>query len=455
MKLMKLLGHIGMVAFVSACGASAPVKDSNLDGHYENATAAEMNAFIGQQSVVPEYAPVNKVIVGLPVLTVYRQEALIEEIFKAGVDQVLISHSARNRNLTTEDGIFNRLAERLEGVQTRDSTGMTTRTNRIKDIMLVSHNTRGFSNRDEITTWARDWAPLGAAITSGSSAGNMRLLDFNYYYHRQLDDYSSQAYAEAKSLDRVSVPVYNEGGNFMNDDDGVCLMTERVVEANNARNAYFPEDQVYSQGQIKDFYRDFAGCKGVTIFERMPYEGTGHIDMWSKLLDNNTIMIGEYRENTLDTISHVVERNGQRVRVALQGFEEEFNAASAIQRFLEEQARKIEFEGVDITDANGFKTKKFYKIVRVPMPAPSETSDGSLVFRSYTNSLFVNGSAIVPQYLSGYGSIYPDQSLRAAYEAEVTSVYRAAGYRVAFVPTDNLIRSGGAVHCVTMQLPKL
>ncbi|MCX6131454.1 MAG: hypothetical protein NTX25_20630 [Proteobacteria bacterium] len=47
----------------------------------------------------------------------------------------------------------------------------------------------------------------------------------------------------------------------------------------------------------------------------------------------------------------------------------------------------------------------------------------------------------------------PDQSMTASYEAAVRKVYKEAGYKVVFIPSDRLIVSGGAVYCATMQLP--
>ncbi|NRA65625.1 MAG: agmatine deiminase family protein [Pseudobacteriovorax sp.] len=113
--------------------------------------------------------------------------------------------------------------------------------------------------------------------------------------------------------------------------------------------------------------------------------------------------------------------------------------ALQVQKYLNDRADEIAALGFDV--------------VRVPMPSP--IAGRLVVMRSYTNSLLANGTAIVPRYVKpalGLGT-YQDLELIEAYEADVTLAYEAAGYRVVFVNSDQLIAAGGAVHCVTMQLP--
>ena len=48
---------------VTSCGSEST---SNLEGHYENTTAAEMQKYIGQQVVSSEWAPSRSVIIAQP-----------------------------------------------------------------------------------------------------------------------------------------------------------------------------------------------------------------------------------------------------------------------------------------------------------------------------------------------------------------------------------------------------
>ena len=77
--------------------------------------------------------------------------------------------------------------------------------------------------------------------------------------------------------------------------------------------------------------------------------------------------------------------------------------ALRIQEFLDTRAQ-------DISDLG-------YNVVRIPMPVPSAD-----LYRSYTNSLLLNGTAIIPQYVSNRGSSYPDQQLLKSYESQVVAL---------------------------------
>jgi agmatine/peptidylarginine deiminase len=370
-----------------ACGQSSV--PSAVDGHYENSSPAETEPFKGQQRVPAEYAPSQGVVVSYTLVSSYGREDLIKAMIDAGSSKIWML-IPRGSSLTLQSSSFSRL---------RSLLGPD-----IEKVQLVPQKDSG-----TLTVWARDWAPLGALGTQ-----SVRLLDLNYYPSRPADDATSRALADATGLPRVSVPVYNEGGNFMTNQQGYCLMTSRVTDANS--DVFKNGDLVLDAQEISRYYKDFAGCRQVKIFPRMPTERTGHIDMWAKFLDDKTVIVNELREETLATA------RGASARAF----------AERIRDFLEARANEIEALG--------------FRVVRIPMPLPS-----SGYFRSYTNSLALNGTAIVPQYLSRAD----DSSFREEYEREVTEAYEASGYQVSFIPSDNLISAGGAVHCVTMQIPSL
>ncbi|MDD1421229.1 agmatine deiminase family protein [Dolichospermum sp. ST_sed1] len=383
---------------LNSCG-NQQKQTSKLDGHYENSSAELMSPYANTQVAAAEYEPVGKVVLSLPIIINYGREDLIAEILKSNVDEVVI-HVPQSFNETTGGNTFAKL---------RNMVGAD-----ISKVKLVkAKNIDG-----TVSVWARDWSPQGAF----NANNELVLLDFNYYARRQTDDFSTQILSQTYGYNRVSIPVYNEGGNFMNNEDGHCMMTTRVTDAN--KIAELPGDMILNAAQIKQYYKTYAGCKEVTIFPRMPNEGTGHIDMWAKFLDNKTILVNELRPQTLNLIT---DNNQKQIAIK-------------IRDFLEARAAEIKAMG--------------YTMIRVPMPAP-EVLSGSTVIRSYSNALTTNGRAILTQYktLAGIRQ-YTDASLLSSYEAEVEAAYQNAGYQTAYINSDQLIANGGAVHCVTMQLPK-
>ncbi len=382
------LSLLTLTLVTTACGSGAK---SKLDGHYEEATASSMSAYRGQQVVPAEYAKADGVIVSSELMASYGREDLVKAILDAGAKKVWVTVN-RGSGESVQSPTFSRLRQIL---------GTS-----ISKVSVVEQKDAG-----QVTVWARDWSPLGA-ITADNE---LRLLDFNYYPRRPADDATSRSFAGFTGIPRVSVPVYNEGGNFMNNQRGECMMTTRVTDAN--AEVFKTGDMVFDAEDIKQYYGEFAGCARTYIFPRMPTEGTGHIDMWGKFLDDDTVIVGQISDETLSYAS-----SSNR------------SLTLRIQEFLDARA-------ADIADLG-------YNVVRIPMPVPSAN-----LFRSYTNSLLLNGTAIIPQYLSAQGGSYADQSLLKRYEAEVRRVYQSLGYKVVFIPSDSMIATGGAVHCVTMQVP--
>ena len=191
------MGLAGLVALaLQSCNNGT---GSQIDGHYEESSAAEMEYFRGGQVAVPEYAPSTSVIMGMPAIDVFDKEDLVDAILAAGADTVYITTGSRSR-VSTQDASFRNLRQKLGS--------------RIDRVKVVRQAAQG-----GLTVWARDWAPLGAR-SIGQGPEDLRLVDFNYYPRRQADDATARAIETVYSLDRVSVPVYNEGGNFMNNDRG-------------------------------------------------------------------------------------------------------------------------------------------------------------------------------------------------------------------------------------------
>lgn len=459
------------LSLLSAC--SQPQANSKLDGHPEyigDAFTAQTSkdGLLVKPVAAPEYAPTDSVVISLTVLTSTNQHAMAKALLDSGINKLYVMvpvlYSYKTAAQSPDFAPLKALGADLSKVvlvPTKDSAKTTAN---LQD------------GAKYLTVWARDWSPQSAFTPEGQ----LVLLDFNYYSNRDADDSAARSLIDLFNKDvpatasvtdpsvvsRISVPVYNEGGNFMNNDDGDCLMTTRVTDANNAEaiavaapdNARkkIKGDEVMDKTEVIRQYKEKAGCKTVSIFPRIPYEGTGHIDMWAKFLDNKTIIVNEIREEVVALDWYTEEERGKVVE---------------IQSFLEDRAKDIKALG--------------FNVVRIPMPAPvfgyfayADASKKQIieypdVFRSYTNSITVNGTAVTPRYeaidAEGYvydanteeylGSTpiqeaYPDDALIQSYQAEAARAYEALGYKMNFVTVDNLISIGGAIHCTTMQIAK-
>ena len=392
------------MSFLASCSPSNGKTASKLDGHFEGSSAAQFKSEVGAQRATAEYEPSRGVIISLPLISSFGMTQMAAEIASADVEKLWIVVPSNFTGTLASDPTFFDLRRAL-GAD-------------ISKVELIYQQFPG-----SLTVWARDWAPQGAVAADGS----LRLLDFNYYPDRNADDFTAQSMERLLDFQRVSVPVYNEGGNFMNNTRGVCMMTTRVTDANAAREQ--EDDIILDAAGTTAYYKAAAGCTTVKIFPRMPYEGTGHIDMWAKFLNDDNVIVSELRDEVLGLYTNNADREKAR----------------QIQSYYNARAAEIRAMG--------------FKVTRIPSPGPIFRQDDT--FRSYTNSLTLSEKVIVPRYVTPASEriatpsgLYFDQALLRKYEAEVRDVYESFGYTMAWANSDGLIYSGGAVHCTTMQLPR-
>jgi len=400
--------RFSFVAFLLAVGpmACSPAShDSRVSGHFEDSDAAALEPYRAGQVVVPEYQPSASVLVSSQMLVEHRQERMMQQLLGAGIDDLWIT-VPHGYTAKDEQEDFQDLYELLQKDRSK--------------IKLLEQPKPGRQRE-----WSRDYGPWMAKTADGS----LRLLEFNYYPSRESDDSVPAALAKGLNVERLSLPIYIEGGNFMNNDRGTCLMTDKVLEVNAEKRV--EGDLILSREEIVAYFKDYAGCKDVMIFPSMPYEGTRHLDLWAKFVDDRTILISELSDEVL----------------ALPGYSEDDRVrAREVRDFLNSRAAELKDKGFDI--------------IRLPMPAPNFAADGYNLFRSYTNSLLLNGHVFLPRYIrpaneaDSVDGEYVDFPYVKAYEEQVERIHRDLGFTVHWITSDSMIAKGGAVHCTTMQIAR-
>jgi hypothetical protein len=198
------------------------------------------------------------------------------------------------------------------------------------------------------------------------------------------------------------------GGNFMSDGMGTGFSSNLIIDENSGGNAW--NGQTYpnhSLDEINNILNEFMGIDRYILMETLPYDGIHHIDMHMKLLDEETLLIAEYPEGTAD---------GPQIEANLQYILENYNSA--------------------------FGTP--YKVIRIPSPPSTQGNypDNNGYYRTYTNSVFVNNTVLVPFY-------------RTEYDTIAQRIYEEAlpGYNIVGIDVDDqntfLISYSGAIHCIT------
>ena len=202
------------------------------------------------------------------------------------------------------------------------------------------------------------------------------------------------------------------GGNFMSDGMGTAFSSKLIEDENSggyawngpSGNVYYPNHTI---SEIENIMQEFMGIDTYIIMETLPHDGIHHIDMHMKLLDEETILMAEYPAGVAD---------GPQIEANLQYVLNNYNSA--------------------------FGTA--YKVVRIPSPPSSGGyfPDNNGYYRTYTNSVFLNNTVLVPFYREEYDTI-----AQRIYE-EVLPGYNIVGIDVDNSGT-NLISYSGAIHCIT------
>lgn len=247
--------------------------------------------------------------------------------------------------------------------------------------------------------WCRDY---GGNTVYSDNVDSLLMVDWIYNRPRPKDD--TIPYSQAKSwnvpLYETAQPPYDlvhTGGNFMSDGFGTAFSSELTDQ----------ENTNHSAAQIDTIMKKFMGISRYVRFPVLPYDGIHHIDMHMKLLDEQTLLVGQYPTGVSD---------GPQIEANLQYILANFNSVYGTP----------------------------YKVIRIPQPPDKfgayPSAGGS--YCTYANATFVNKTVILPTYYTKYDTT----ALRIWKEA-------LPGYKIIGIDCDNsganIISQSGAIHCIT------
>lgn len=248
-------------------------------------------------------------------------------------------------------------------------------------------------NFDYDTVWVRDYGPIGI----NEKENQLGLVDTTYrhYQYRLADDAIPCEVAQANGAKCYSSDLILDGGNFMTDGQGNLFFTKRLYEWNSSK----------SEQQVDQLLRDYFGVTTLHRFDyaqnssHTPADGTGHIDMFAKLLDDCKVLVAQTDQDP-------------------------YHAP------LEAAATYF----ANLNCPNGGK----YQVYRIPGWSKGRT------WYTYTNALAVNKKILMPSYSGA------DNEL-------AKNIYQAAlpDYEIIPINSDASITSGGSIHCITQNVPTI
>ncbi len=247
------------------------------------------------------------------------------------------------------------------------------------------------------SVWIRDYGPQSIYLPESNQ---LAFVDWVYNRPRPADDALPAVMAE-----RLNLPLFQmtqspyrliaAGGNFMTDGRRKGFSSALIVE----------ENDTLSEAQIAAMKYRYMGIDPYVKVPVLPYDLIDHIDMQMKLVDEETLLVGQFPEGVSD------------------GPQIEANLAYILNHYQTPYGRP-------------------YRVFRIPMP-PDENGayPPGASYLTYTNSLILNGSVLVPVY-----DLPQDE--------EALGVYRQAmpGYKVVGINMMNVILANGAIHCLTREI---
>jgi agmatine deiminase len=245
------------------------------------------------------------------------------------------------------------------------------------------------------TVWLRDYGP---SFIYGAGASDWGVVDFHYYNSRPADDDTPLVVAASEGktvVDRqVADRVFTEGGNISTDGHGAVLFSTRTYTKNPGVAPAVIDERIGSA----------LSAPVRTVLLDPSLDATGHVDMFSKIVDARTVLVAQYDADETDHA--VLETNAGRLAAADNGSGQRWN------------------------------------VVRIRQPDVYYEGLVNPVIRTYTNSLIVNDRVIVPVYG------IPD-------DAAALALYQSLFPNRTIVPlnANGIIGSAGAWHCVTMEFP--
>jgi len=250
------------------------------------------------------------------------------------------------------------------------------------------------------TIWIRDYGPH--FITQDSALG---IVDSHYYPSRPLDNFNPTLLGDGYFImPTYDMGLYYSGGNFQPGPNRTGYITSLTLNDN-------PGSEGFNTSFIQELYHTYQGIDTLHVMPQLPpsVDGTGHIDMWFYLVDNDTVIISEFQPGSNPT------------------------------------AIQITNDAADFMEQN-----LSFTVYRTPAWNAPHPGTGYSTHWTYTNCFRVNNRI----FISTFGETYTPY---ADEDATALATFQAAvGPDVEIVQIDSypIIWAAGAVHCIVVQVPR-
>lgn len=258
--------------------------------------------------------------------------------------------------------------------------------------------------------WMRDFGPIGVYY---GNADSLAFVDMKYYDGRDKDNLYPRTIASILNVPNFETKLNAEGGNLMTDGFGKIFFSDVITDVNN---------QIFgwSNQRTFDTVKSIFGSKEIYNLTALNCDGgTGHIDLYTKLLDEQTLVVMQYPSEITAIDKQIIEDNYQLFTTLKSTYNRPF------------------------------------RIYRFPMPTGDDSTYNRKTCnqidedaRTFMNSITLNKTLLYPSY-----SNETDGNMKQTEEATALYQKLLPGYKIIPIDARPASVGGGSIHCITMQIP--
>lgn len=258
--------------------------------------------------------------------------------------------------------------------------------------------------------WIRDFGPMSFYYGTKDSVG---FTDMKYYDGRDLDNTYPAYLAQKMGYKNYITNINAEGGNLMTDGYGKMFFSSVIRTENQSihgwtgTTTFNTMKSIFATPDLQEL--PALTCDG----------GTGHIDLFTRFIDEETLMVSKLPAEVTASDKQKIEDSYQKMT----GLTSTYNRP--------------------------------YVIYRIPHPTNDNGKHDSVTCeqlnndaRNFINGISVNRTFIFPSYSDEFdGNQKQTDSVVALYKSIMP------GYNIVPIDCREMSPMGGAIHCITMQIP--
>jgi agmatine/peptidylarginine deiminase len=309
------------------------------------------------------------------------------------------------------------------------------------------------------TIWIRDFGPIYTRLKDGTIAA----MDPIYIPKRETviprcqDEQLPYFLGSELGVSTYRPPLILSGGNFAADGKGLCFTSMETIVENGG-----------NEEDVDSVFKAFFGCDEVVYLEPLPGPTTAHIDMFFRVADSGTYLLGSYEkprtvssgssylqleayrrmERNDTTLREVIDRrkmNVRIVRIPMPDIALRTECEAAAFGLSED----YKYKGTLDTGTNDLMTWLLSELQDLD---PHNCYQTPYEYRTFLNFIHIRSDSTEVVFIPSYEDSLISDPVEVVVKDKFSRIYPHA--RLVFVNCTSLIAAQGALHCISLVLPE-